>query len=145
MIRESSSTFISPAERLIELNHPDHTLITYPDLGHHFYPSSQWTTESGPIPQYVLADIYSWLEAILVFQSLTLLLLKHLLNSIIILNHYTLQFLSTNLITKNQYEPPSETRGFESHSLVSNLDLVSLQTNCINCCLTKSGLFISEW
>ena len=50
-------------QRLIELNHPDHTLITYPDLGHHFYPSSQWTTESGPIPKYVLADIYSWLEA----------------------------------------------------------------------------------
>ena len=37
-------------QRLIELNHPDHTLITYPDLGHHFYPSSRWTTESGPIP-----------------------------------------------------------------------------------------------
>lgn len=50
-------------QRLTELNHPDHTLITYPDLGHHFYPSSQWTTESGPIPEYVLADLYSWLEA----------------------------------------------------------------------------------
>lgn len=50
-------------QRLIELNHPDHTLITYPDLGHHFYPSSRWTTECGPIPKYVLADIYSWLEA----------------------------------------------------------------------------------
>ena len=50
-------------QRLIELNHPDHTLMTYPDLGHHFYPSSQWTTESGPIPEYVLADLYSWLEA----------------------------------------------------------------------------------
>jgi hypothetical protein len=50
-------------QRLIELNHPDHTLITYPDLGHHFYPSSIWTTESGPVPEYVLADLYSWLEA----------------------------------------------------------------------------------
>jgi uncharacterized protein len=50
-------------QRLIELNHPDHTLITYPDLGHHFYPSSQWTTQSGPIPEYVLADLYSWLES----------------------------------------------------------------------------------
>ena len=50
-------------QRLTELNHPDHTLITYPDLGHHFYPSSRWTTESGPIPDYVLADIYAWLEA----------------------------------------------------------------------------------
>ena len=50
-------------QKLTELNHPDHILITYPDLGHHFYLSSQWTTESGPIPQYVLADLYAWLEA----------------------------------------------------------------------------------
>jgi hypothetical protein len=48
---------------LTEVNHPDHTLITYPNLGHQFYPSSQRTTESGPIPEYVLADLYSWLEA----------------------------------------------------------------------------------
>ena len=50
-------------QRLTELNLPDHILITYPDLGHHFYPSSRWTTESGPIPQNVLTDIYAWLEA----------------------------------------------------------------------------------
>jgi len=50
-------------QRLFELNHPDHTLITYPDLGHHFYPSTRWTTESGPIPGYVLTDLYSWLES----------------------------------------------------------------------------------
>ncbi len=50
-------------QRLTELNHPDHTLITYPDLGHLFYPSTRWTTESGPIPEYVLADLYSWLES----------------------------------------------------------------------------------
>ena len=50
-------------QRLTEVNHPDHTLITYPNLGHLFYPSSQWTTESGPIPEYVLADLYSWLES----------------------------------------------------------------------------------
>jgi uncharacterized protein len=50
-------------QRLTDVKHPDHTLITYPNLGHHFYPSSQWTTESGPIPEYVLADFYSWLEA----------------------------------------------------------------------------------
>ncbi len=49
-------------QRLTELNHPDHSLITYPNLGHTLYPSSQWTTESGPIPAYVLADLYSWLE-----------------------------------------------------------------------------------
>jgi uncharacterized protein len=49
-------------QRLTEVNHPDHTLVTYPNLGHQFYPSSQWETRNGPIQQYVLADIYSWLE-----------------------------------------------------------------------------------
>lgn len=28
-------------QKLTEINHPDHILITYPDLGHDFYPSSQ--------------------------------------------------------------------------------------------------------
>ena len=50
-------------QRLTEVNHPDHTLITYPNLGHVFYPSSQWSTGIGPIQQYVLADLYSWLES----------------------------------------------------------------------------------
>ena len=50
-------------QRLTEVNHPDHTLITYPNLGHVFYPSSQWSTGFGPFEQYVLADIYAWLEA----------------------------------------------------------------------------------
>ena len=50
-------------QRLTELNHPDHTLITYPNLGHTLYPSSQWQTSSGPIPSYVLADLYAWLES----------------------------------------------------------------------------------
>jgi uncharacterized protein len=50
-------------QKLTEINHPDHTLITYPDLGHEFYPSSQWQTSHGPIRQYVLADLYSWLES----------------------------------------------------------------------------------
>ena len=49
-------------QRLIEVNHPDHTLITYPNLGHQFYPSSPWSTGFGPFEQYVLADIYAWLE-----------------------------------------------------------------------------------
>ena len=51
-------------QRLTDVNHPDHTLITYPNLGHVFYPSSQWSRGAGVgIEQYVLADIYSWLEA----------------------------------------------------------------------------------
>ena len=50
-------------QRLTEVNHPDHMLITYPNLGHLFYPSSQWLTGVGPIQEYVLADLYSWLES----------------------------------------------------------------------------------
>ena len=50
-------------QRLTEVNHPDHTLITYPNLGHAFYPSTRWSTGLGPIQQYVLADLYAWLEA----------------------------------------------------------------------------------
>ncbi|MFL6434997.1 MAG: alpha/beta hydrolase family protein [Nitrososphaeraceae archaeon] len=50
-------------QELIDKKHPDHTLITYPNLGHTFYPSSQWQTGIGPIQPYVLADLYSWLES----------------------------------------------------------------------------------
>lgn len=50
-------------QRLNEVNHPDHTLITYSNLGHLFSPSSKWSTGLGPIEQYVLADLYAWLEA----------------------------------------------------------------------------------
>jgi len=49
-------------QRLTDVKHPDHTLITYPNLGHQFYPSSQWSTGVGPFEPYVLADIYAWLE-----------------------------------------------------------------------------------
>ena len=50
-------------QALIDKRHPDHTLITYPNLGHLFYPSSEWQTGFGPIQQNVLADLYAWLEA----------------------------------------------------------------------------------
>lgn len=50
-------------QKLTDVNHPDHTLITYPNLGHTFYPSSHWQTGLGPIQQYVLKDLYSWLES----------------------------------------------------------------------------------
>jgi len=50
-------------QRITDVNHPDHTMITYPNLGHGFYPSSQWSTSFGPVPPYVLADLYTWLEA----------------------------------------------------------------------------------
>ena len=49
-------------QKLTEIKHPDHVLITYPNLGHEFYPSSQWQSQHGPIEEYVLGDLYSWLE-----------------------------------------------------------------------------------
>jgi len=49
-------------QKLTEVRHPDHTLITYPDLGHLFYPSSQWLTAAGPMDQKVLQDLFGWLS-----------------------------------------------------------------------------------
>jgi uncharacterized protein len=50
-------------QRLTEVNHPDHLIITYPDLGHSLSPSSEWITQSGPIEEYVLQDIFEWLSS----------------------------------------------------------------------------------
>ena len=58
-------------QRLTDVNHPDHTLITYPGLGHDLspaignYPGSSMygLQKPGPIEDYALADLYSWLEA----------------------------------------------------------------------------------
>ncbi|MFL6524045.1 MAG: alpha/beta hydrolase family protein [Nitrososphaera sp.] len=58
-------------QRLTDVNHPDHTLITYPGLGHNLspaievYPGSSMygIQKSGPIEDYALADLYAWLEA----------------------------------------------------------------------------------
>jgi dipeptidyl aminopeptidase/acylaminoacyl peptidase len=49
-------------QELTEVRHPDHTLITYADLGHVFYPSSQWLTAFGPLKQTVLEDLFGWLS-----------------------------------------------------------------------------------
>jgi uncharacterized protein len=49
-------------QELTEVRHPDHTLITYPDLGHSFYPSSQWKTSVGPVDQKFLQDLFGWLS-----------------------------------------------------------------------------------
>ena len=49
-------------QKLTEVRHPDHTLITYPNLGHLFYPSSQLMTGVGPIQQNVLQDLFTWLS-----------------------------------------------------------------------------------
>ena len=49
-------------QKLTEVRHPDHILITYPELGHLFYPSSQWLTATGPIEPKVLEDLFGWLS-----------------------------------------------------------------------------------
>jgi uncharacterized protein len=61
-------------QELTEVRHPDHTLITYPDLGHFFYPSSQWFTSPGPMDQKVLEDLFGWLsDPVRDFKKLTIL------------------------------------------------------------------------
>jgi alpha-beta hydrolase superfamily lysophospholipase len=50
-------------QKLVEVNHPDHTLIIYPGLGHTFYPSKNWIQPLGPIGENVLADLHSWLTS----------------------------------------------------------------------------------
>lgn len=49
-------------QRLTEINHPVHTLITYSGLGHTFYPVDGWIQPEGPIQDYVLSDIVEWLK-----------------------------------------------------------------------------------
>ena len=50
-------------QMLTEVNHPDHLLITYPDLGHSLSISSKWISQSGPLEEYVLRDIFEWLSS----------------------------------------------------------------------------------
>lgn len=49
-------------QRLTEVGHPDHTLITYPGLGHSFYPVEGLVQWLGPIQEQVLSDLASWLR-----------------------------------------------------------------------------------
>ncbi len=50
-------------QRLTEIEHMDHTLITYPGLGHTFYPADGWLQPLGPMQDRVLADLFAWLES----------------------------------------------------------------------------------
>lgn len=51
-------------QRLSQVNHPDHQIIVYPDLGHNFVPSNQWVSSGGPqMEEYVLRDMYEWLTS----------------------------------------------------------------------------------
>jgi pimeloyl-ACP methyl ester carboxylesterase len=49
-------------QTLTENDHPDHTLITYPGLGHYFYPEDYWGIAMGPMQDYVLQDLEAWLK-----------------------------------------------------------------------------------
>lgn len=49
-------------QRLMEVGHHDHTLITYPGLGHSFYPKEGLLQWLGPIQDYVLSDLANWLK-----------------------------------------------------------------------------------
>jgi alpha-beta hydrolase superfamily lysophospholipase len=50
-------------QRLTEVNHPDHLIIVYPDLGHGFVPSNQWVTSHGQMEEYVFQDMFEWLTS----------------------------------------------------------------------------------
>jgi len=50
-------------QRLTEVDHIDHTLITYPGLGHTYFPVDRWLQLYGPPEDYVLSDLVSWLKA----------------------------------------------------------------------------------
>ena len=50
-------------QRLTETEHVDHTLMTYPGLGHTFYPADGWIQPLGPMQDRVLADLFAWLES----------------------------------------------------------------------------------
>jgi len=49
-------------QRLTERGHQDHTLITYPGLGHYFYPEDYYGIAMGSIQNYVLSDLTAWLK-----------------------------------------------------------------------------------
>ncbi len=50
-------------QKLIDVNHPDHTIIVYPGHGHFLTDigEDRWIDKPGPLPHYVLQDIYNWL------------------------------------------------------------------------------------
>jgi uncharacterized protein len=50
-------------QKLLDVNHPDHTIIVYPGHGHFLtnIGEDSWIDIPGPVPHYILEDIYSWL------------------------------------------------------------------------------------
>jgi hypothetical protein len=49
-------------QKLTQVEHSDHTLISYPGLGHFFYPTDGWNLSVGPMQDYVLHDLEAWLK-----------------------------------------------------------------------------------
>jgi alpha-beta hydrolase superfamily lysophospholipase len=50
-------------QRLTEVNHPDHQIIVFPNLGHSFLPSNQWIDSHGLMEEYVFQDMFEWLSS----------------------------------------------------------------------------------
>jgi len=63
---EDNQTYLEQAllleQKLTEMGHEDHTLVTYPGLGHTFHPAQGLLQPLGPIEDYVLRDLHSWLK-----------------------------------------------------------------------------------
>ena len=57
-------------QTLTDKRHPDHTLITYPNLGHFFYPSSEWQTQIWAHTKYVWQIFILGLKLILDLQTI---------------------------------------------------------------------------
>jgi alpha-beta hydrolase superfamily lysophospholipase len=50
-------------QRLTEVNHPDHQIIVFPNLGHSFLPSNQWIDSHGLMEEYVFQNMFEWLSS----------------------------------------------------------------------------------
>ena len=63
---EDNQTYLEQAllleQKLTQMKFPDHTLITYPGLGHTFHPAQGLLQPLGSIENYVLADLHTWLK-----------------------------------------------------------------------------------
>lgn len=63
---EDNQTYLEQAllleQKLTQMKYPDHVLITYPGLGHTFHPAQGLLQPLGPIQDYVLADLHTWLK-----------------------------------------------------------------------------------
>jgi acetyl esterase/lipase len=63
---EDNQTYLEQAllleQKLTQMKYPDHTLITYPGLGHTFHLTQGLLQPLGSIQDYVLADLHTWLK-----------------------------------------------------------------------------------